>query len=80
MIDPIDGTNNFVHGVPTIAISVAFVVNRTIVLGYIYNSILDELYSARLGNGSYLNGNPISCSKVETVNSNLYFSESENTN
>jgi len=67
IIDPIDGTNNFVRRIPLIAISVAFVIHKEICIGFIYNPILDEFYSARLGGGAFLNGTPIHCTNVETL-------------
>lgn len=67
IIDPIDGTNNFVRRIPLIAISVAFVVQKEICFGFIYNPILDEFYSARLGRGAFLNGKPIQCTNVEKL-------------
>lgn len=65
VIDPIDGTNNFVQRIPLIAISVAFVLRKEICVGIIYNPILNEFYAARLGTGATLNGKPIHCSNVE---------------
>lgn len=67
IIDPIDGTVNYVHGNPNVAISVALAVRKEIVIGIIYNPILEEMYRSRKGNGSYLNDRPIKCSRVETV-------------
>lgn len=67
IIDPIDGTNNFVRRIPLIAISVAFVLRREIAFGFVYNPILNELYSARLGQGAFLNGKPIHCTNVEKL-------------
>ncbi|CAF1328161.1 unnamed protein product [Rotaria sordida] len=63
IIDPIDGTTNFVHGLPFIAISVALAINKQVVLGVIYNPIVDDLYSAVQGKGAFKNGRPIQCSK-----------------
>lgn len=67
IIDPIDGTVNYVHGNPNVAISVALAVRKEIVIGIIYNPIFEEMYRSRKGNGSYLNDRPIKCSRVETV-------------
>lgn len=71
VIDPIDGTTNYVHGIPFVAISVAFVLKREIVIGVTYNPILEEYFKCRLGQGSYLNNERIYCSKTETVGMNL---------
>jgi len=67
IIDPIDGTNNFVRRIPLISISVAFVIKKEICLGIIYNPILNEFYSTRLGDGAFLNDVPIHCSTVEKL-------------
>ena len=55
IIDPIDGTSNFFHGVPHFAISVGLEYNKEIVCGIIYDPIKDEMFTAEKGNGSYLN-------------------------
>jgi myo-inositol-1(or 4)-monophosphatase len=55
IIDPIDGTTNFIHGLPLIAISIALERKGEIVAGLIYNPIIDELYTAERGRGGMLN-------------------------
>ena len=55
IIDPIDGTSNFLHGIPHFAISLGLEQNKEIICGIIYDPIKDELFSAEKGNGSYLN-------------------------
>lgn len=57
VVDPIDGTTNFVNGLPYFAISVALMVNGISELGVIYNPVADEMFYARRGKGAYLNGN-----------------------
>lgn len=64
IIDPIDGTNNYVQRIPFVAISVAFAWKKEICFGITYNPILNEFYEARLGNGAFLNGKPIRCSSI----------------
>jgi myo-inositol-1(or 4)-monophosphatase len=59
VIDPLDGSNNFVLGIPDFAISIGLLQNNEATLGVIYNPILDLLYSAEKGKGAYLNGKPI---------------------
>ncbi|CAD7928730.1 unnamed protein product [Amoebophrya sp. A25] len=54
IIDPIDGTTNFVHGVPYVAVSIGFYVNFEAVLGVVYNPILDEMFAAEAGHGAWL--------------------------
>lgn len=67
IIDPIDGTNNYVQRIPLCAISVAFTWRKETVVGIIYNPILNSFYSARSGKGAFLNDAPIRCSRTETV-------------
>ncbi len=54
IIDPIDGTNNFLHGVPFFCISIALEREGTLVAGVIYNPISDELFTAERGQGAFL--------------------------
>lgn len=56
VIDPLDGTTNFVHGIPFICISISLVVNKIPVIGVIYNPVTSDLYWAQKGKGSFLNG------------------------
>ena len=55
IIDPIDGTANFLHGIPHFAISVGLEHNGEIICGIVYDPIKDEMFVAEKGNGSYLN-------------------------
>src|SRR6187549_3627190 len=55
IVDPLDGTTNFLHGIPQFAISIGLQRSGTIVAGVIYNPITDELYVAERGMGAYLN-------------------------
>ena len=55
VIDPIDGTANFLHGIPHFGISVALEKNKEIICGIVFDPIKDEIFSAEKGNGSYLN-------------------------
>ena len=54
IVDPIDGTTNFVHNFPAFCISLGLVVGKVPTVGVIYNPYLDELYTGILGHGSYL--------------------------
>ena len=58
-IDPIDGTTNFVHGIPFCAISVGIWEAQRPVAGVVYNPVLEELFFAETGKGATLNGEPI---------------------
>ena len=55
-IDPIDGTSNFVHGLPYFAVSVALQRNGRSVLGVVYDPVADEVFAAEAGRGAFLNG------------------------
>jgi myo-inositol-1(or 4)-monophosphatase len=54
-IDPLDGTTNFLHGLPQFAISVALEREGQLVAGVVYNPVLDEMYIAEKGQGAFLN-------------------------
>ena len=54
IVDPIDGTTNFVHNFPAYCISLGFVVNKVPMVGVVYNPYLDQLYSAIKGKGAFL--------------------------
>ena len=56
VVDPIDGTNNFVNGLPHFAVSVAFIRNGHAELGVIYNPVSGECFYAERGQGAFLNG------------------------
>ncbi|XP_055530500.1 uncharacterized protein LOC129721672 [Wyeomyia smithii] len=71
IIDPIDGTNNFVRGVKFIAISVALVVDGDLKIGIISNPCLNEFYTAVKGKGAFLNGEKIHTSGVQELKSAL---------
>ncbi|KAJ6647197.1 Inositol monophosphatase ttx-7 [Pseudolycoriella hygida] len=75
IIDPVDGTNNFVHGIPFTAISVAFVLKKEIQIGIVYNPIMNEMYTARLGQGAFLNGKQIAVSNAKTLDESMYCHE-----
>jgi myo-inositol-1(or 4)-monophosphatase len=55
LVDPLDGTTNFLHGIPLFAISVALEKNGQVVAGVIFNPVTDELYTAERGSGAFLN-------------------------
>lgn len=58
-VDPIDGTTNYVYGIPAYAVSIAAAVDGVLVSGAVFNPVSDELFSARAGHGAFLNGKPI---------------------
>ncbi|WP_116654733.1 inositol monophosphatase family protein [Pelagibacterium sediminicola] len=55
IIDPIDGTTNFLHAIPIFAVAIALERNGEIVGSVIYNPVMDELFTAEKGNGAWLN-------------------------
>lgn len=55
IVDPLDGTTNFLHGIPLFGVSIALERNNEIVAGVIYNPAMDELYTAERGGGAFLN-------------------------
>lgn len=59
IIDPIDGTNNFLHSVPHFSISIAVTRNKELLLGLVYHPLLDEMLWASLGYGAYMNDMPL---------------------
>ncbi|MDP1747353.1 MAG: inositol monophosphatase family protein [Bacteroidota bacterium] len=71
IIDPLDGTTNFIHGIPCFAISIALTKNNKLVLGVIYEINLDECFYAWEGSKAYLNEKEISVSKTQKLADSL---------
>ncbi len=71
VIDPVDGTTNFIHGVYPFAISVGLTENEEVVAGIIYEFGLDEYFYAWKGGGAWLNGDPIHVSQVSRIDNAL---------
>jgi fructose-1,6-bisphosphatase/inositol monophosphatase family enzyme len=65
IIDPIDGTTNFVHGFHHTCISIALSIEKEVVIGIVYNPILDQMFTAIKGHGAYLNNKEIQTSNVD---------------
>ena len=72
IIDPIDGTTNFLHGVPHFAISIALRHKNEIISGLIYDPIKDEMFYAEKDNGAFFNNQRIRVSKKKEINSCLF--------
>ena len=72
IIDPIDGTTNFLHGVPHFAISIALKSENEIVSGVIYDPIKDEMFYAEKNNGAFFNNQRIKVSKKKDIDSCLF--------
>ncbi len=71
IIDPLDGTTNFIHGIPCFAISIALMYNNKIVLGVVYEINQDECFYAWEGSKAYLNEKEISVSDAKTLSDSL---------
>ena len=72
IIDPIDGTVNFLHGIPHFAISIALKSHNQIVSGIIYDPIKNEMFYAEKDNGAFLNNHRIRVSKKNKLNDCLF--------
>ncbi len=71
IIDPLDGTTNFIHGVPCFSVSIALMRNTELVLGVVYEINLDECFYAWEGSKAYLNGVEINVSKAPALADSL---------
>ncbi|OGK18611.1 hypothetical protein A3G67_02070 [Candidatus Roizmanbacteria bacterium RIFCSPLOWO2_12_FULL_40_12] len=71
--DPIDGTVPFSHGIPTFVFQLALVKDGKPILGVVYDPILDRLFTAEKGKGSFLNDNRIRVSQAKTFDKTLFF-------
>ena len=72
IIDPIDGTSNFLHGIPHFAISIALKSNNEIISGLIYDPIKDEMFYAEKNNGAFFNNQRIKVSKKKEIENCLF--------
>ena len=72
IIDPIDGTVNFLHGIPHFAISIALKTNNEIVSGLIYDPIKDEMFFAEKNNGAYFNNRRVRVSNKNNLDECLF--------
>jgi len=71
IIDPLDGTTNFIHSYPAFSVSIALEHNNEIILGVIFDPQKNELFTAEKGKGAFLNGQPFKVSKITDINSGL---------
>ncbi len=71
IIDPLDGTTNFVHSLPFVSVSIALEVDQKVVIGLVYNPVLDELFWAETGNGAYFNNKRLAVSQTKTLRDSL---------
>ena len=73
IIDPIDGTSNFLHGIPHFAISIGLEHKNEIICGIVYDPIKDEMFTAEKGNGAYLNNQRIRVSARSELKNCMIF-------
>ena len=71
VIDPIDGTTNFAHGLPIFSVSIGVQKNGVTICGVVYDVMRDCLYSADLGNGCYLNNQKVNVNKNNNLKRSL---------
>ena len=77
IIDPIDGTTNFLHGIPHFCISIAFVSNQEIISGVIYDPIKNEIFYAEKNMGAFFNDQRMKVSKKNNLEECLFGSNLE---
>jgi myo-inositol-1(or 4)-monophosphatase len=71
VVDPLDGTTNFIHGVATFAVSIAVEDASGVLAGVVFDPFHDEMFHAHRGGGAYLNGTAIACSRPATMHEAL---------
>jgi myo-inositol-1(or 4)-monophosphatase len=71
VIDPLDGTTNFIHGYPQVGVSVALIEERKPVIGATYDPLRDELFTAARGSGAFLGGRRLTISPERSLASSL---------
>ena len=76
VIDPIDGTTNFLHGIPHFAISIALQKNNDVITGIIFDPIKNEIYYAEKDNGAFFNNQRIRVSNKNNLDDCLFSSNS----
>lgn len=71
IVDPIDGTTNFVHGFPYFCVSIALAHNGEVIVGVVYDPMKDEMFVAEKGKGAYVHGKRMQVSKEDTLRCSL---------
>jgi myo-inositol-1(or 4)-monophosphatase len=71
IIDPLDGTTNYIHGYPMFSVSIALEYRNSIVLGVVFDPLRDELFHAVKGGGAFLNNNKIRASETDMPEKSL---------
>ncbi|KAH0881672.1 hypothetical protein HID58_069066 [Brassica napus] len=75
IVDPLDGTTNFVHGFPFVCVSIGLTIGKVPVVGVVYNPIMDEMFTGVQGKGAFLNGKPIKVSTQSELVTALLLAE-----
>ncbi|XP_045907173.1 inositol monophosphatase 1 [Micropterus dolomieu] len=75
IIDPIDGTTNFVHTFPFVAVCIGFSVNKQVEFGVVYSCLEDKMFSARRGKGAFCNGQPLQVSEQKDIKQSIIATE-----
>ncbi|KAA8525695.1 hypothetical protein F0562_007550 [Nyssa sinensis] len=75
IVDPLDGTTNFVHGFPFVCVSIGLTIGKIPKVGVVYNPIMDELFTGIHGKGAFLNGKPIKVSSQSELVKSLLATE-----
>lgn len=73
IIDPVDGTMNFVHGYPNVCVSIGLTIKKELALGIIYVPVPDLMFTAIKGRGAFLNEKPIHVSNAKGIRENVYY-------
>ncbi len=71
LIDPLDGTVNYAHGVPMFCVSVAYAHKKQVTLAAVYDPLRDEMFTAEHGKGSWLNGRALKVAQVDELQKSL---------
>ena len=71
IVDPLDGTTNFIHGVPAFAVSVGLEGGGSLIAGAVHDPCRGETFHARRGGGAFLNGSPIACTTLDHLDGAL---------
>ncbi|XP_064409833.1 inositol monophosphatase 1 [Latimeria chalumnae] len=75
IIDPIDGTTNFVHRFPFVTVSIGLAVKKEIELGVVYSCVEEKMYTGRKGKGAFCNGQKLKVSGQEDITKSLIITE-----
>lgn len=75
LVDPVDGTTNFVHRQPYVCVCIALAVSKQVVVGVVYNPVTKEMFTALRGSGAFLNGQSITVSQESQLESALVATE-----